>query len=286
MSRIAYVNGHYVPHSRAAVHIEDRGYQFADGVYEVIGVQGGKPVDAGPHMDRLERSLAQLSMAPPMGRPALAHVMAEMVRRNRLRDGILYLQVTRGVAPRNHAFPAGAKPALVMTARAASGPPRDLVEKGCAVITVPDIRWKRCDIKTVSLLANVMAKQQAREAGAFEAIQVDDDGMVTEGSAANVWILTAEDVLVTRPADSAILNGITRCAVLDLAAKAGLAVEERRFSVAEMTAAKEVFLTGTTAFVLPVTEIDGSPVGGGAPGAFTRRLLADYEAYAASGGVA
>ncbi|TDI68278.1 MAG: D-amino-acid transaminase [Alphaproteobacteria bacterium] len=284
MSRIAYVNGRYLPHRRAAIHVEDRGFQFADGVYEVIGVQGGRLVDERPHLDRLARSLAALSMKAPMGERALAHVMRETVRRNRVRSGILYLQITRGVAARDHAFPADAEPSLVMMARAVSGPAPGLVEKGCAVITVPDIRWKRCDIKTVSLLANVLAKQQAKEAGAFEALQVDEDGLITEGATANAWIISQDGVLVTRPADHAILDGVTRRAVIALAARAELAFEERAFSVDEAKAAAEAFLTGTTAYVMPITRIDGSPIGSGVPGPFSLRLLADYTAHAAAGG--
>jgi D-alanine transaminase len=284
MSRIAYVNGRYLPHREAAVHVEDRGFQFADGVYEVIGVQGGQLVDERPHLDRLARSLAALSMRAPMGERALAHVMRETVRRNRVRTGNLYLQITRGVAPRNHVFPANAAPSLVMTARATSGPARGLAEKGCAVITVADIRWKRCDIKTVSLLANVLAKQQATEAGAFEALQVDEDGLITEGSATNAWIISQDRVLITRPADHAILDGVTRRAVIALAAGVGLGFDERAFSVDEAKAAAEAFLTGTTTFVMPVTRIDGTPIGGGVPGPFSLRLLADYTAHVAAGG--
>jgi D-alanine transaminase len=284
MSRVAYVNGSYLPHSRAAVHVEDRGYQFADGVYEVIAVQRGKLVDVKPHLDRLHRSLGAISLNIPIGERALAHIMGEVVRRNRVFNGVLYLQITRGVAPRNHAFPISCRPSLVMTARAAPGPDQQLVDQGCDVITVPDLRWKRCDIKTISLLPNVLAKQKAKDAGAFEALQVDEEGFITEGSAANAWIITSDGVLVTRPADSAILDGITRRAVITLAGRANLKFEERRFSVAEAKAAGEAFLTGTTAFVLPIATIDDQAIGGGAPGPFTRRLLADYAAHALSGG--
>ena len=284
MSRTAYVNGRFVPHRLAAVHIEDRGFQFADGVYEVIGVQDGRLVDEGPHLERLARSLGALSITAPMGMPALRHVMRQTVRRNRVRNGILYVQVTRGAAPRNHAFPTAAKPSLVMTARTVPAPDPKRVEQGCSVITVPDIRWKRCDIKSVSLLANVLAKQQAKDAGAFEALQVDAEGFVTEASAANAWIITDDGVLVTRPADYAILDGVTRRAVLALAAEDGLSVEERPFTVAEAKAADEVFLTGTTTFVMPVTRIDDDPVGAGTPGPFALRLFAEYTAYAARSG--
>jgi D-alanine transaminase len=286
MSRIAYVNGRYVPHRLAGVHVEDRGYQFADGVYEVIAVEGGRLIDLAPHLRRLARSLAALSIAPPMSEAALRHVLAEVVRRNRVRRGIAYLQVTRGVAPRSHGFPEGIKPSLVVTARATPAAARAGIAEGCAVVTVPDIRWKRCDIKSVALLPNVLAKQQARDAGAFEAVQVDADGFVTEGSAANVWIVTGDGVLVTRAADHAILDGVTRRAVMALAAEAGMKSEERPFTVAEAKDAAEVFLTGTTALVTPVIRIDGDPVGDGKPGPFARRLLAAYGARDAAAGEA
>lgn len=230
MSRIAYVNGSYVPHKQASVHVEDRGYQFADGVYEVIAVRGGRFVDEEPHLDRLERSLAEISIEAPMSRPALKIVMREMLRRNRVRDGILYLQVTRGVAPREHAFPASARPAVVMTARRSK--PRPAVSlRGVSVITVPDIRWKRCDIKSVSLLPNILGKQAASEAGAYEALQVDEDGFITEGTSSNAWIVTRRGDLITRKPDNAILDGVTRRAVAELAEREGLIFIERAFTL-------------------------------------------------------
>src|SRR5438874_2271563 len=216
MSRIAYVAGQYVPHRQAAVHIEDRGYQFADGVYEVLAVIGGKLVDEELHLARLHRSLGELRIPPPMGDAALKIVIREMIRRNRVERGILYLQVTRGQAPRDHAFPKNAKPVLVATSRRSRSLDPKLGRDGIAVITIPDIRWQRCDIKSVSLLPNVLGKQQAREAGAYEAWQVDRDGRVTEGTSTNAWIVTADGAVVTRAADSAILNGVTRLAVLDI----------------------------------------------------------------------
>lgn len=281
MSRIAYVNGRYVPHRRAAVHIEDRGYQFADGVYEVIAVRGGRLVDRGPHLVRLARSLSELSIPRPMSDAALAHVLAEVVRRNRVDDGMVYLQVTRGVAPRDHAWPAGLRPALVVTAKATKGPPAEAREKGVHIISRPDQRWKRCDIKTTSLLPNVLAKQSAREAGAFEALLVDDAGRVTEGSSTNAWIVTKKGELLTRAPDPAILNGVTRQAVIALAKKAGLRFAERAFTLKEAKAAAEAFLTSTTAFVVPVIGIDGARIGDGKPGPFTRRLGVEYRDYVA-----
>lgn len=274
MSRIAYVNGRYVPHAQACVHIEDRGYQFADGVYEVCEVWSGKIVDERRHLDRLERSLRELSMAAPMGRAALGLVLREVIRRNRVRNGLVYLQVTRGVAKRDHYFPAeDTPPALVITARAADPRAAEKVaDAGVGVITVPENRWDRVDIKTVGLLPNVLAKQKAKEQGAREAWFVDRDGKVTEGGSTNAWIVTKDGVLVTRPADHGILRGITRQVVLDLAAREGLSVEERAFSVAEALEAKEAFITAASSLVMPVVRIDAQPVGNGYPGEIGRLL--------------
>lgn len=286
MSRIAYVNGRYVPHGEAAVHIEDRGYQFADGIYEVIAVQAGRLVDERPHLDRLERSLAELRIAPPMGRRALGFVMREVIRRNRVGNGIVYLQATRGVAPRDHGFPAGISASLVVTARRSKPPNQKLFAEGVRVITIPDIRWARCDIKSVALLPNILGKQRARESGAFEAWQVDRDGMVTEGTSTNAWIVTKTGELVTRQTGHAILNGITRLALLDLAREEGVTLAERPFSVAEAKAAREAFLTSTTSLVLPVVRIDDDTVGDGKPGLLARRLLTLYAAHAEEQGKA
>ncbi len=282
MSRVAYVNGQYVPHRQAAVHVEDRGYQFADGVYEVIAVSNGAFVDEEAHYDRLDRSLSELSIDRAMGRIALRTVLREVVRRNRVRDGIVYLQITRGVAPRDHAFPQLALPSLVVTARS-QAPKRAARESGIEVITVPDVRWKRRDIKSISLLPNVLAKQAAVEAGVYEAWMVDDDGSVTEGSATNAWIVTADKELVTRKADETILDGITRRTVRDLAVAEGYRFVERPFTVEEAQAAKEVFLTSTTSWVMPVVAIDGNSVGNGAPGELTRALQALYSDHTGTG---
>jgi D-alanine transaminase len=282
MARIAYVNGRYMPLAEASVHVEDRGFQFADGVYEVITVIGGRPVDEELHFRRLARSLGELRIAQPVSNAVLRHAMGELMRRNRLSEGVVYLQITRGAAPRDHAFPKRARPTVVMTARRFRAPDPSAVERGVGVVTVPDIRWRRCDIKSVSLLPNVLGKQAAKEAGAYEAWQVRDDGEITEGTSSNAWIVTRAGALVTRPADHAILNGVTRVTVLRLARAAGLAVEERGFSVAEALAAAEAFVTSTTAFVLPVVTIDGKSVGEGAPGPFTRALLDHYRAHVAA----
>lgn len=286
MSRIAYVGGQYVPHRQAAVHIEDRGYQFADGVYEVMAISGGRLVDEEGHLDRLDRSLAALRIAPPMGRRALRLVARELMRRNRLRDGMIYIQVTRGVAPRDHAFPANTAPALVLTARPTAAGRSATRRAGVKVITVPDIRWKRCNIKSIALLPNVLAKQAAVDAGAYEAWQVDADDQVTEGCASNAWIITGDGdddgEIVTHVTDNSILSGITRRAVTRLAAETGLALVERAFTVAEAKAAREAFLTSTTSHVTPVVRIDDTPVADGRPGPLTRRLQALYDVHAAA----
>lgn len=274
MPRIAYVNGRYLQHRYAAVHIEDRGYQFADGVYEVCEVARGYIMDMTRHLDRLDRSLRELKMRWPMTRSALEHVTAEVVRRNRIVNGMVYLQVTRGVAPRDHVFPsANVKPALVVTAKR-SDPVISArkAEKGFKVITVPENRWDRVDIKTVGLLPNVLARQQAKEAGAQEAWFIDADGTVKEGAATNAWIVTRDGVLVTRPADHGILRGVTRTTVFDVAAKLGFRIEERGFSVAEAKAAREAFITAATTVVMPVVQIDDSVVANGAPGSIALTL--------------
>jgi len=282
LSRIAYVNGRYVPHRAAQVHVEDRGYQFADGVYEVCEIRAGQLVDERRHMDRLERSLNELRIALPMRRNALSLVFRETVARNRVRDGILYLQVTRGVARRDHAFPApGTPPSIVVTAKNYD---LDRLEQGAAegiaVVSVPENRWPRVDIKSVSLLPNVLAKQAAREQGAKEAWFVDAGGFVTEGSSSNAWIVTREGSVVTRPAEFGILRGITRTVVLEAIADHGLKLEERPFTMEEAYAAREAFVTSATQFVMPVVRIDGRPVGNGAPGLIASALRRDYHKHA------
>ena len=283
MPRFAYVNGRYVPHAQAAVHVEDRGYQFADGVYEVVPIRRGRPINENSHLDRLDYSLRALRIAWPMSRAALKLVLRELIRRNGVADGIVYVQATRGVAPRDHKFPARSRTALVATTKRLKPPSASLLAGGAAVITIPDIRWRRCDIKSVSLLPNVLGKQQAVEAGAYEAWLVDAEGYVTEGTSTNAWIVTADGRLVTRDASPAILNGITRRSLLALLRAEGLAFEERRFSVAEAKAAREAFLTSSSSVVLPVTRIDGAAVGDGRPGPLTAKLRARYLAYVAGG---
>ncbi len=279
MTRIAYVNGQYVPHDEAVVHIEDRGFQFADGVYEVIAVHQGKLIDEELHMERLERSLGELSIAWPISRRSMPVVMRQVVRRNRVHNGLLYLQVTRGVAPRNHAFPDHDHSSLVMTSRPTASFDKEAIAKGVDVITVPDIRWSRRDIKSISLLPNCLSKQQAVEAGAYEAWFIDNDGLITEGTACNAWIVTKDGEPLSRKADSDILNGITRQSLIKLAEKEGVSFTERAFTPDEAKAAKEAFLTSTTSFVKPVVRIDGQSVGNGKAGSLTRRLLDFYGAH-------
>ena len=278
MSRVAYVNGRYLPHARAEVHIEDRGYQFSDGVYEVCEVRGGRLVDERKHLARLERSLTEIQMPVPMSPAALRVVLRETLRRNRVRDGLLYLQVTRGVARRDHGFPPpGTKPSIVVTARSIDRAKLEgQAESGVAIITVPDNRWERVDIKTIALLPNVLARQSARDQGAREAWFVDRDGFVTEGSSSNAWIVSKAGAIVTRPAVGGILKGITREVALEVAAQQGLKIEERKFTVAEALAAREAFLTSATQVVMPVVRIDGSKVGDGRPGAVARALRARF----------
>lgn len=282
MSRFAYVNGRYVPRREACVSIEDRGYQFADGVYEVCEVRDGRLVDEAAHIARLQRSLQELRIAMPMPLSALGLVMRETLRRNRIRDGIVYVQITRGVARRDHAFPAPpVAPSIVVTANRLD-PARleAMAAEGVAVVTMPDIRWGRADIKSIALLPNVLAKQAAREQGAREAWLVDKDGFVTEGASSNAWIVTAEDKLVTRKADRAILPGITRGVVLAEIAARKLVLEERPFTVSEARQAREAFLTSASQLVMPVVRIDGEKVGDGLPGPLSRVLRQEFYRYA------
>lgn len=276
MSRVSYVNGQYTPHTHATVHIEDRGFQFADAVYEVIAVQHGHLVDGDGHFDRLARNLGELAIPLPMSRGALKLVIRELLRQNRVKFGALYLQISRGQAPRDFPFPEDLEPTLVMSVKRLKPFDFERTAKGVDVITIQDIRWKRCDIKTVSLLAGAMGKTEAVNKGAFEAWQVDADGFVTEGTSSNAWIVTKDGELVTRHTDTAILGGITRQTVLKLATNQGLNYVERAFSVDETKNAAEAFTTSTTAFIRPVVKIDGDNVGTGEPGPFCLKLLELY----------
>jgi len=283
VSRIAYVNGRYVPQAEACVSIEDRGYQFADAVYEVIEVHAGALIDEAAHLARLARSLGELSIERPIGPAALALVLREVVARNQVRDGMVYLQVGRGVARRDHPFPdPPVRPSLVVTARAVD-PARSAAkfEAGIRVITLPDERWKRPDIKSTALLPNVLAKQAAKTRGAAEAWLVGADGLVTEGASTNAWIIDAESRVVTHRADRAILRGVTRTTLLSVLAAEGLILEERAFAPAEAYAAREAFVTGATTLVTSVVAIDERPIGDGRPGPMVAALRRGFRAAAA-----
>ncbi len=285
MSRIAYVNGRYLPFADAKVHVEDRGYQFGDGVYEVCEVRGGRLIDERRHLDRLERSLSELHIRTPMSLRALGVVMREVVARNRIDYGILYLQITRGVARRDHAFPSEqVRPSVVVTARTLNKMRNEaLAERGIAVITMPDNRWGRVDIKTTGLLPNVLARQAALEQGARDAWFVAGDGTVTEASSANVWIVTPAGTLVTRHADNAILRGITRTVLFDAIKAQGLVVEERGFTLDEAYGAREAFITSASQIVLPVVRVNDRPIGDGKPGPVAIALRRAYHRYAEAG---
>jgi len=278
MSRVAYVNGQYHPHGQATIHVEDRGFQFADGVYEVWSIFDGRMADFDGHMTRLHRSLNELRIDIPMSREALTRVLHETIRRNRVTNGIVYLQVTRGTARRDHPFPAeGTPPSVIVTSRSISASKAEAqAKKGVAVLTQPDIRWGRCDIKTVGLLANVLAKQAAREAGAYEAWMVDEMGLVTEGSSTNAWIVDEHGKLRTRDTQANILKGITRTALMALIEQEKLELDERPFSVDEAKRAKEAFFTAAGAFVMPAVSIDGTTIGDGKPGPIATRLRTLY----------
>ena len=279
MSRVAYVNGRYLAHHQAAVHIEDRGYQFGDGVYEVVMVLNGQFVDYDGHIKRLYNSLKSIQIDIPISESALRVVMGRMIRLNHLQHGSIYLQITRGVARRDHKFPAVSWPAMVMTAKHLASPPLP-DQKGVAAITLTDERWARRDIKTIQLLPNCLAKQRAAEAGAFEAILVMPDGSVSEGSSSNVWIVNTAGELVTRTVNENILNGITRQSVQKIAQAHQLKMVERNFDVAEMLAAREVFITSATSIVTAVTQIDDRKIADGKIGRISAALREDYLRYA------
>ncbi len=284
MSRFAYVNGRYLPRRDAAVDIEDRGYQFSDGVYEVCEVRGGRIIDERRHMARLHRSLDELRIAMPMSDAALAIVIRECMRKNRVQNGIIYLQISRGVARRDHAFPPPrTPPSVVVTARNLdfAGSER-MAGDGIAVVTVPDNRWERVDIKSISLLPNVLAKQTAREQGAKEAWFVNRNGHVTDGSSSNAWIVTKGGKVVTPPADKGILRGITRSVLIEVVRAQGLELEERSFTVDEIYGAREAFLTSASQIVMPVVRVNDRPIGNGAPGLIATALRREFHGHAES----
>lgn len=275
---IAYVNGRYVPHAAAAVHIEDRGLQFADAVYEVFGVACDGILDEEGHLDRLERSLGELAMAMPVGRTPLKFLLRELARRNRVKNGLIYLQITRGSFRRDHPIPAAdIRPTMILTARNVDSEALTYRQQsGVRVISRPDDRWRRCDIKSTSLLPNVLAKTSARRDGAYEAWLVDHEGYVTEGSSTTAWIVDNQRRLITRQLSHAILPGVTRKVLMEVAREAQLDVVERRFTLEEARNAAEALISAATIGAMPVVMIDGSPVGGGIPGPVTRRIQELY----------
>ncbi len=283
MSRIAYVNGQYVPHCYAKVSIEDRGYQFGDGVYEVCEVFQGALIDEQRHMDRFARSLSELRIGAPLGQGALSLILREIIARNKVANGYVYVQASRGVAPRDHAFPPiSVHPSLVVTARQINPEKGEITaRKGISVVTTPDLRWKRVDIKSTSLLPNVLARQTAKEAGASEAWFIDSDGMVVEGAASNAWIIARSGQIITRQLDHSVLRGVTRTTLIDIIAALGLGLEERKFSLEEAFAAQEAFITGATTLVTSVVMIDGRKIGAGTPGPLALRLRAIFHDRAA-----
>jgi D-alanine transaminase len=276
MSRIVFLNGSFVPFEEAKISVMDRGFLFADGIYEVAAVLDGRLVDNEAHLARLDRSLGEIRIANPYSAAEWTRLEEELVRRNNLTEGLVYMEVTRGAAERDFGFPAAnTAPTVVMFTQPKNIRRSPLAETGITVITVPDLRWKRRDIKSVGLLGQVLAKQAAVEAGAGDAWMIED-GFVTEGSSSTAFIITADGRIITRPLSNAILPGITRVAVMKLAGEAGLTVEERLFRLEEAHAAQEVFMTSASSIVMPVVSIDGQPIGGGKPGPLARRLRALY----------
>lgn len=278
MSRIAYVNGAYVYKSEAAVHIEDRAHQLGDGVYEGVQIYQSTLIDLDAHLDRLWRSMTEIGMQPPMKRAPMCFILKELVRRNHIDNGFLYLQISRGAAPRDHAFPENCAPSMTATCKAISPEKiKDLTQKGVLAISHPDIRWGRCDVKTTGLLPNALAKQAAKQAGAFEAILYDTDGNITEGSSTNIWMVTKEGALQTRSTNDNILPGITRMMVKQLAEKMQYKIIDKPFSVKDAQNAAELFLTSSTAGPIPIVQLDGKKIGSGKVGPVVTALVEAYK---------
>lgn len=279
MSHIAYINGLYEPNKNALINIEDRGLQFSDGVYEVIYVWNETPVDYGAHIERLSRSLNELNIPAPMSWRSLTVIIKEVIRRNYLRQGIIYIQISRGVASRTHGYSREMEPSLVVTAKFTAPPSEEIVKKGVKVLSTPDIRWARRDIKSISLLPNIIAKQSALDVKAFESVFYKSDGSVTEASASNVWIVDKDKTLITHPTSRDILGGVTRATILKLARDAGYRISEQSFTLQNMHVADEVFLTGTTTFVMPVVQVDKHTIANGYPGECALELRDRYIQY-------
>lgn len=283
-SGIAFVNGRYVFKKEAMVNVEDRGYQFADGVYEVIAVSKSRLIDLDAHIDRLARSLDELGIAWPCKRRVLILIFTKLLKRNHLKDGTIYLQISRGVAKRSHAFPENTvRSSLIITVNEAGRPSENKFKKGVKVVTMPENRWRRPDIKSISLLPNVLAKQYANKKDSFETWFLDFDQNITEGSSTNAWIVLPGRRLVTRELGTKILGGITRMRIIELARAADMFVTEKPFSLQDAFNAEEAFITSTTSLVMPVIEIDGKMIGSGSPGPVTKNLLKLYDEYCARG---
>ncbi|MCK5295450.1 MAG: D-amino-acid transaminase [Alphaproteobacteria bacterium] len=284
MARCTYINGSYLPTNEAMVNVEDRGYMFADGVYEAIAVHNGVIVDFEPHIERMKRSLSELEIALPVSINALRHIVKEVIRRNMLGNGSIYLQITRGVAPRNHLFPDKMKSSLLVTMYNIKGPSEEKIKNGVKTIARRDIRWKRCDIKSLALLPNTMLKREAFKNGAHETIMFDDNGYVTEGTSTSVWIVNQKGELVARPLGDAILGGVVRQAIVNLSMKNGINIVERIFTIEELKEAKEIFLSGTSSNIIPVVKVDDVQIADRKPGAITKRLIELYMRAKLSGG--
>jgi D-alanine transaminase len=276
-----YLNGAFLPAAEAKVSALDRGFIFGDGVYEVIPVYGGKLFRLGDHLQRLNNSLDAIRLDNPLSETQWSEVLQELVDKNGDGDQSVYLQVTRGVAARDHAFPADSTPTIFAMSNPLSPPPRELLENGIKVITLDDIRWQYCHIKAITLLPNILMRQQAVEAGAQEAILINNDGVVTEGAASNVFIVK-DGLLLTPPVEVSLLPGITRVLILELAAQHGIPYAEATFGLAELQSADEIWVSSSTKEILPVTELDGKPVGNGKPGQHWHRMLELYQQYKAT----
>ena len=280
MTKCVYVNGQFLRRRNATIDIEDRGFNFGDAVYEVIFLNNGILVDEEEHLKRLEYSLSELGIPLPKSRRILSLLIREVIRLNRIMDGFVYLQVSRGVAPRDHLIPDNITPSLVIMARSSNLVAKPSIKDGVSVITVPDLRWHRRDIKTTQLVANCLAKSNAVKAGAGEAWMVDENGAITEGSSSNAWIVTSNRELLTRPPSSEILNAITRRTILALAKEECLEFYERAFTTSEALKAAEAFFTSATSLATPVLSIDGKKIGSGKVGPITKKLQSMYIKFA------
>ena len=277
MSRIAYVNGNYLDFNKSLVHIEDRGYQFADGVYEVFNVSNSKLVDYDLHLKRLYRSLKELKIKSPIAKITYIYHIKNIIKKNVINDGLIYLQITRGVSPRDHIFPKKQKSTIVITGRHLSADEYEMkFKKGINVTTYDDIRWGRCDIKTISLLPNVLAKQDAHIRGASEAWLIDKEGYITEGCASNAWILMKDNTLITHPSNNSILTGITRTSFIKGLKKHSIKFKELKFKIKDIRSAKEAFVTSATQYVTPVIKVDKIKIGNGKPGKFSSKFRDVY----------